>query len=135
MDGIELEFAEHQVLGLEILGSERPVVHRVDLISLAEGGAVDWVAEPACLVPVGSLCSTISLSFLEILLPLVHFHHSDQPVGVLDCSSEDLVFDDLVVHCVPCGVDQPPVLLVLDLVDVDGRAFLASSLLYSYKVN
>ena len=135
MDGIELEFSEHQVLGLEGFGSEGPVVHRVDLVSLAEGGAIDWVAEPARFVPVGGLCASISLSFLEILLPLVHFHDSDQPVGVLDCGSEDLILDCLVVDGVPCGVDQPPVLLVLDLVDVDGRAFGAGCLLYSYKVN
>ena len=104
MNGIELELSKHEVLGLEGLGSEGPVVHRVDLVSLAEGGTIDRVAEPARLVPVGGLSPTISLSFFEILLPLVHFHYSDQPVGVLDCGSKDLVFDSLVVDSVSCGV-------------------------------
>jgi len=135
VNGIEFELTEHKVLGLERLVPERPVVQRVDFVSLAEGGTINRVAEPARLVPVGGLSPTISLSFLEIFLPLVHFHHSDQSVGVVDCSPKDLVLNDLVVHCVACGVDQPPVLLVLDLVDVDSCAFLARGLLYSYKVN
>ena len=84
MNGIELELSEHEVLCLEGFSSEGPVVHRIDLISLAEGGTIDRVAEPARLIPVSGLSPTISLSFLEVLLPLVHFYNSDQPVGVLD---------------------------------------------------